>query len=486
MSIKKIMFLTSSGFILLALPFGVMLYLLSNKWLGISFANTWLLIFSLCVYQYYNQNAEYLIGSFVFNFIFIKLIEEKLRDVACVPPILVTANIAYVIFVKQFVDGLYVVGISYFTFQQIAFILDIKKNNAEKVRFLNYALFVSFFPQISSGPISRSAELIPQFTRKIASRWLLNVLVGTAIFSIGYFKKVVIADHLSEITYREFVKADNASIDMIGAWVGALAFALQLYFDFSGYSDMVIGVARCFGIRLPFNFLSPYKATSSIEFWSRWHISVTKLFTDHIFPRIAIHLARYSLKKRYGKVGYFLMSVVVPIVLTWTLSGLWHGATMNFFLMGLLFGVSLVVNRMWRVWNFSAMPLALGWLLTFVSNVVIMVFFRSNSATTAINIIFSMFGFCNVGGELFKADFEVFLHLIQLFFLILFCILLPNTAELTERHRLSGAGWRISPLAFKLRWRLNIWWAFAVGSMLGSAALLRLTSGGHSFIYFQF
>ena len=176
-------------------------------------------------------------------------------------------------------------AISFFTFQQIAYLVDVRRGVTTERRFIHYCLFVVFFPQLIAGPIVHHKEVLPQFARRGALRLsAANVAIGLTIFAIGLFKKVVIADRLARTAIPVFADAETgAALDFFDAWSGAFAFSLQIYFDFSGYSDMAIGLARLFGIKLPLNFAAPYRATSIIDFWRRWHITLSRFLRDYLY-----------------------------------------------------------------------------------------------------------------------------------------------------------------------------------------------------------
>ncbi len=177
------------------------------------------------------------------------------------------------------------IAISFFTFQQIAYLVDTRQKKTEEHRFLHYCLLVVFFPQLIAGPIVHHKEMLPQFLRlKPNVLWAENISVGITIFAIGLFKKIVFADNLALVATPVFDAAEQgAGLNVIQAWTGTIAYSLQLYFDFSGYSDMAIGLARMFGIRLPLNFGSPYQATGIIDFWQRWHMTLSRFLRDYVY-----------------------------------------------------------------------------------------------------------------------------------------------------------------------------------------------------------
>lgn len=280
-------------------------------------------------------------------------------------------------------------AISFFTFQQIAYLVDAYRGKANEGSLLHYCLFVSFFPQLIAGPIVRHKEIIPQFMRseRLSPRWS-NVAVGVSIFAIGLFKKTVIADSLSVYVGPVFdTSASAQNVDFFRAWGATLAYTFQLYFDFSGYSDMAVGVARVFGVRLPVNFFSPYKSTSIIEFWRRWHITLSRFLRDYLYIGLG--------GNRRGKLRRYL-----NLLLTMVLGGLWHGAGWPFVVWGGLHGVYLLINHAWRSLvrrtgvNVSASVLyqGLGWLITFNAVVFAWVYFRAPTLEKGNTIILAMLG----------------------------------------------------------------------------------------------
>ena len=227
-------------------------------------------------------------------------------------------------------------GISFFTFEQISFLVDVRRGQTRPSLYVHYALFVSFFPRLVAGPIIRYNEIAPQFAApRPASAFADDLAVGLTMFFIGLLKKAVLADGVAPYASPVFTAAEHGeAVDLLMAWGGALAYTCQLYFDFSGYSDMAIGAARCFGIRFPMNFNSPYKATSIIEFWRRWHITLSRFLRDYLY---------FSLGgNRRGPVRRYL-----NLLITMLLGGLWHGANWTFIVWGVLHGIYLMINHAW-------------------------------------------------------------------------------------------------------------------------------------------
>jgi D-alanyl-lipoteichoic acid acyltransferase DltB (MBOAT superfamily) len=301
-------------------------------------------------------------------------------------------------------------GISFFTFQQIAYLIDCNGGITREKNLLNYSLFVSFFPQLIAGPIVHHKEMLPQFTkRETFHPNVENIAIGLTIFGIGLFKKVVIADRIAIYATEAFnATLHGASLTFFEAWGAATTFTLQLYFDFSGYSDMAIGLARLFGVKLPINFNSPFKAVSIIEFWQRWHMTLTRFLTTYLYNPIVLTLTRRRMAKgkkplRRGStdLGTFVVMIAFPTLFTMFWAGVWHGAGYQFLIFGLLHGFYLVVNHGWRIVRkyvdvFGSLPARLlrpvGVVLTFACVVVSLVFFRSETMPQAMSVIEGMAG----------------------------------------------------------------------------------------------
>src|ERR1700686_481039 len=288
-------------------------------------------------------------------------------------------------------------GISFFTFQQIAYLVDVMRGARVERDIVSYTLFVSFFPHLIAGPLVHHAEMIPQFKRGRTGRSAVLAARGLAIFAAGLFKKVVIADNLAQFVSPVFAHLDaGGGVATSWAWLATLAYSLQIYFDFSGYCDMAIGLALSFGIRLPVNFRSPYRAGSIIEFWRRWHITLSRFLRDYLY--IPLGGNRLGEQRRY-----------INLMVTMLLGGLWHGAGWNFLIWGGLHGLYLCANHLWQAWRgahtkalaakgyakaFPAWVLkGCAWAITFVAVVIAWVFFRARTADGAWQMLGGLFGF---------------------------------------------------------------------------------------------
>lgn len=394
------------------------------------------------------------------------------------------------------------IGISFFTFTQIAFLVDAYHDKAKEYRFTYYVLFVTYFPHLIAGPVLHHKEMMPQFDidRNYRPR-LANFQIGLAIFIIGLCKKVLIADSLAG--YAAPVFAPGASPSLFLAWGGLLAYTFQLYFDFSGYSDMAIGLSRLFGVKLPLNFNSPYKAANITDFWRRWHMTLSRFLRDYLYIPLG--------GNRQGPWRHQL-----NLLITMLLGGLWHGAGWTFVVWGGLHGLYLVINHGWHSikrrlgWgNGGRLGTIAGVLLTFFCVNIAWVFFRAPDIGTAFSVLDGLFG---ANGAAIPAAilgrFEALQSIAQALHIGSFlggganfvatwawvtvaafiAFALPNTQELMRRYVPALPDLRQSSqpafALFSLRWKPTTNWAISIG-LLGAAGLLSLTRPSE-FLYFQF
>ncbi len=387
-------------------------------------------------------------------------------------------------------DPVLPLGISFFTFTQIGFLIDMRQGAATEKGLLNYLLFVTFFPHLIAGPLLHHREMMPQFAARATYRASgENIAVGLTIFALGLAKKALLADRLAPIAVSGF--AHPAQLGMAAAWQAALAYSLQLYFDFSGYSDMAIGIARLFNIRFPANFNSPYKAQSVIEYWQRWHMTLTRYLTLYLYNPIALGIARRRAARglpsgrRLG-IGGFGATVLFPTFVTMTAAGAWHGAGRTFLVFGLLHAAYLSANHAWRVFRRRRGKPATGRLavfrrvlVTYLCVLVGAVVFRADSLAAALEMLRGMLG-VHASGLPAERTLTAARDWGLIALLATLALAAPNTQEIMRDYapvlgRLARAGraWRPSP-----------GWAAAFG---GVAALGLLAIGGAGeFLYFQF
>ena len=267
-------------------------------------------------------------------------------------------------------------AISFYTFQQIAYLVDSYRHETKEYDFLNYAVFVTFFPQLIAGPIVHHAEMMPQFARlKNKVKNYYHIALGLFIFSIGLFKKVIIADTFAIWATKGFDVAEK--LNMLEAWATSLSYTFQLYFDFSGYTDMAIGIALLFNIKLPINFFSPYKATNIQDFWRRWHITLSRFLKAYLYIPLG--------GNRKGEVRTY-----INLFATFVLGGIWHGAGWTFVLWGMLHGAGMVIHRAWQKLGFK-MNTLLAWFITFNFINITWVFFRAINFDSAMKVLHGMF-----------------------------------------------------------------------------------------------
>jgi alginate O-acetyltransferase complex protein AlgI len=430
----------SLEFLLLFLPIAVFSFIASRK-LRPNGTLVFLVVVSLVYYM--SWDPEYLwviMCSIGFNFYCGNLLSDPSRSHIknqFILPFGIIVNLGFMAYFKYanfFIDNLsgltgwdvYLnpiflpIAISFFTFQQIAYLIDVSNGLIKETRFLDYCVFITFFPQLVAGPVVLYREMMPQFEKPTFG--LLNyenISVGLTIFSVGIFKKVVLADGIEIYSTQVFNAAEaGIALTFFEAWGGALAYTFQIYFDFSGYSDMAIGLARIFGIVLPLNFNSPFKATNIIEFWRRWHMSLTRFFTHYLYQPLAMKLMRISLIRKNNTVLFFFLTSGLPVLFVFTLIGLWHGASWTYVAFGLFHGVCIVANLLWqlilkptenKIKDKRVVYSWICWAVTFLCVMLSFVVFRSESFQGAVSIFESMAG---MHGVAMHASYFNYLNLI--------------------------------------------------------------------------
>ncbi len=371
-------------------------------------------------------------------------------------------------------------GISFFTFTQIAYLADAYKGIVKERNPVHYLLFITYFPHLIAGPVLHHKQMMPQFgqpeTYRINQE---NIAVGLTIFAIGMFKKVIIADSLAGFANPVFAVSKHPGLlSPEEAWLGSLAYALQLYFDFSGYSDMAIGLSRLFGIQLPLNFNSPYKSTSIIDFWRRWHMTLSQFLRDYLYFTLG--------GNRHGKARRY-----INLMLTMLLGGLWHGAGWTYVIWGGLHGIYLAINHVFREFfpppeNSNSLPAKtralIGWALTMLAVLFSFVLFRATSLDDAIVIMQAMTGL--------RPDSNMpVVHILEhaedgwnyVLWAGLLALLAPNTQEIMSNFR---PAWEKVSSDTRLKWRPHPAVALLTAIMLGYSIV---NIGQVSeFLYFQF
>lgn len=512
-------------FLFVFLPLTLTLYLALRQFARQEVIVIALSIASLVFYGWWNPRfIPLIVGSILFNFLLGRQLQSEHRRTSRAKVLLavgVSANLGllfifkYLAFAIESINAVgdlkldvvrleLPLGISFFTFLQIAYLVDCWRRQTDAKGFAPYFLFVTFFPHLIAGPLIHHSEMIPQFRRKTTALWE-DLSVGLTLFAIGLFKKLVPAEQMAMWADSVFNgAAAGIAPTFIESWVGALCFTFQIYFDFSGYSDMAIGLSRMFGIRLPVNFASPYKATDIIDFWRRWHMTLSRFFRDYLY--IPLGGNRLGVARRYGN----LMVVML-------LAGLWHGANWKFVLWGGLHGLYLMINHGWQnIWRNLGRPksslpswLTLG--ITFAAVVVAWVPFRADSLNTTMVVLKGMVGGNGVvlpthyagllSGALAEATrFGVSFgavpaygggwQLVWLLACLAFVWLLPNSQEVMRRYEPAlGAVVAQHPaglLARWLTWQPGKLTGVAIGLATAYLCFRAIQGRPGEFIYFQF
>jgi alginate O-acetyltransferase complex protein AlgI len=380
-------------------------------------------------------------------------------------------------------------GISFYTFQEITLAVDAHRG-VPRIGLIKYVLFIVFFPHLIAGPLVHHREMVPQFSAfKVV---LSSLMVGVSLFSIGLFKKVCVADPLALIVQSVFDRDPSSTLQMGWAWAGALAYAFQIYFDFSGYSDMALGLGRLFGVRLPINFYSPYQARSITDFWHRWHMTLSRFLREYLYIPLG--------GNRRGDVRRDFNLLFVMLV-----GGLWHGANWTFVIWGGLHGLFLIAHRGWQQIINPPMGVGVARLLTFCCVVWAWVPFRAVDISQTIRIWKTMVGLNGVESfVLTTADrdqlrqcFETLschvpsaFSLVGAFCLMLvlytFCVMLPNAAQLLNLdHPWPAARGFLPDNKVSLRWYPNATWGAIIGLAFGVSMLVS-RQVPQEFLYWRF
>jgi alginate O-acetyltransferase complex protein AlgI len=342
-------------------------------------------------------------------------------------------------------------GISFFTFQAIVYLVDLNRAKARLYTWREFGAYISFFPHLIAGPIVRHDELVPQFALDPARAGLYERLGrGSLLLLFGLAKKIFIADPAALISDAGF--AATSSLSCSEAWVAALAFSIQIYFDFSGYSDMAIGLAQMFGIRFPFNFNAPYRATSIADFWRRWHITLSRLLRDYVY--IPLGGSRHGMPRQ-----------IVALMVTMLLGGLWHGAGWTFVAWGALHGCALAVHHTWHRAKL-ALPAPLGWIFTMAVVIPGWVLFRAANFPAALAMFRAMLGLQGGAGGVVPNTTWVITGLTAA---ALLAIVGPTSQEVTLD-----------------RCKPRLWYGLGAGVAM-TALILKIAEGQYvQFIYFKF
>ncbi len=519
------MLFNSYRFLFLFLPITMLGYQLLGRF-GRRYVMLWLAAASLVFYAAWNPPfVLILLFSTLMNFLIARAISSKPAESSPRKRLLllgVGLNLLALFYFKYLfkallflhslgVTGLHPgsillpLGISFFTFTQISYLVDLAQGQAERQDFLSYLLFVTFFPHLIAGPILHHKEMMPQFAAA-SRRFSLHsedVSLGLTWFLMGLAKKVLLADtlaHTADLTFR-----DAGSLSFVSAFTGLVVYSMQLYFDFSGYSDMALGLARMFSIRFPLNFDSPYKATSVTEYWQRWHMTLTRYVTLYLYNPVLLGIQRRRLarghkisRKTLSTPAGFAVLVAYPTLATMLLTGLWHGAGLQFVVFGLLHGVYLTANQAWRHFRERAsqaefptgakrLAMMIG---VYVQVTFALIFFRSSSMHAALALLHDLGGAHGFGslGNLLEGALAFALFPVVWF--------LPNTQQIlgqerTVDHPMPGPAASTTPaheqaptLFPGLRWAPTLRWGLVMAALF-FAVLVELDPTAQ-FLYFQF
>ncbi len=547
------MLFNSYSFLLWFLPVSLVGYYLLGHYARPTAAKLWLIGASFVFYGWWDASfVLLLLASIAFNYLLSLAILATEEQPARQRAILTTGivlNLAALVYYKylfallgfahsigwlagDFGNVILPLGISFFTFTQIGYLVDCQQGMVRERGLANYVLFVTFFPHLIAGPILHHREIMPQFADDATYR--LNgrkLTAGFTLFVLGLVKKVVFADSIAP--YADIGFGHTGALGVVGSWSTALAYSMQLYFDFSGYSDMAVGLGAMFGVSLPINFNSPYKSAGVIDFWQRWHMTLTRYLTLLLYNPISLWITRRRMvrglpanRRAAETVSGFVELIAFPTFVTILLAGIWHGAGLQFIVFGVLHSLYLVINHAWRIFGPRSVRDAGHWLrgalnqlwavaLTYLAVLLAQVFFRADSIGDALRLLGGAFGrqgwelplpvresslvkFGPVGGfllnhglikigsiELYDAVTKPLLYNVPLILgLALLAWGTPNTYQILGTWNPSLQ--KVTPLR---RWRFLTWqprlaWSVGVGVML-FFVLTRLDHPGR-FLYFQF
>ena len=432
------MLFNSYYFIFVFLPISFLIYYLLNNRGLYFYSKVFIAFASLVFYSWWNiAYLPLLLISIMFNFTLgISLSKKskknyKKKSILFFGIIINLLLLAYFKYMDFFIENFNLISdsnlplleitlplaISFFTFQQISYLVDSYKGYTKEYRFIDYTIFVTFFPQLIAGPIVHHKEMMPQFAdekNKIIN--FRNISMGLFIFSIGLFKKVIIADSFSSYVSNGFDIQEK--LTFIEAWITSLSYTFQLYYDFSGYTDMAIGLALLFNIKLPINFNSPYKATNIQDFWRRWHMTLSRFLRDYIYIPLG------------GNKGKDL-STYTNLLITFFLAGIWHGAGWTFVLWGLLHAFAMIIFKVYSKLNIK-LHFIFAWLITFNFLNITWIFFRAKEFDDAIKVLKGLIGLNGLGlASIMQFKFII----LGLFVALLITVFTKNSIEKIETFK---------------------------------------------------
>jgi alginate O-acetyltransferase complex protein AlgI len=422
------MLFNSYEFLFIFLPISALLYWKLRKIKNAGHLSiTLMTIFSIVFYCYWSiYSLPYFIASVITNFTLGRLMEKFPKNRYVILVFGISINIIYLSYFKYInfifenlnlitepyfsfspVEIIFPIGISFFTFTQIAFLVDSYLGKTREPNFIKYLLFASYYPHLIVGPIVHHKDLVYQFECRKYKANDKFYIIGISLIVIGLSKKILLADQLgvfSDLLFNGVSVGETPKFMM--ALFGTLAYTFQIYFDFSGYSDMAVGISLIYGIIIPANFNSPLRACSIIDFWNSWHISLSRYIRDYLYTPIAFRLMRYSSDMQL--LPQLTLVVIFPVIFSMVIVGLWHGAGWNFILFGFCHGIFLLINRLFR--KFVPSPTNSGiikwiyWVITFASVSLSLVIFRADSVSDAIVIFKSLAGYYGLNSEIFYSN----------------------------------------------------------------------------------
>jgi len=503
------MLFNSYVFIFLFLPITASVFAILGAYVHRNAALVWLIACSLFFYGYWNPRyVPLIVGATIVNYLlgnfWLLRANAPARKTALVLGLIFNLGLlAYFKYANLLVDSFNAVAgtqvhlhriilplaISFFVFQKIAFLVDSYRGNRGGRNFLEFFLFVTFFPQLIAGPIVRPHEMLPQLRRRaVLGVSAKNLSIGLTLFVLGLAKKVLIADPVAPTASRFFDTAAHpanhaGALSFTTAWLGVLAYTVQIYFDFSGYSDMAIGLARIFGVRLPINFNSPYKAVNIIDFWRRWHITLSRVLRDYLY--IPLGGNRRGRVRRYAN-----------LLVTMLLGGLWHGANWTFVCWGGLHGLYLIVNHAWHalrtklgypparsIAESSTLGRLIAKTVTFLAVVIAWVFFRADDFHAAGRMLAAMAGRLGSGFDQLSSMRSTLIWVIALLGV---AFTMPNSQQIMRwaRPALGIFPPRASQSRRIWQWGPEPLWALGVAAV-AIVAVLHM-SRPSEFVYYQF
>lgn len=503
------MIFTSYQFILVYLPVAYIGFLLAHRYGGWDWATKFLAVVSIAFYSLWGAySLAVLVLSVTFNYV----VGQRIAAVAADNPkrswhfLLLglfgnLGALGYLKYMNFFVDitnqlagtgfsyssHIVPIGMSFFTFIQIGYLIDAYNGRLIKHDLPRYVVFSAFFPIVTAGPLVMQREMMEQMENPPEGAFdLRRLVVGLTMFGLGLAKKVALADNIAPMANSVFDGvAAGHQVSMVSAWLGSACYALQLYFDFSGYSDMAIGLGLMFGLKLPLNFDSPFKATNISDFWRRWHMTMTRFFTSYVYSSVAMSGRRRTARLDLGRFGRYMVVAAIPSFITFMVAGVWHGSGWTYVIYGVMHGTAIASYLGWREFSNVRLPQPVAWALTMVTVVCGLVMFRSSDVPTALTIFSAMWGMSTaMTGEFVTINAGNALSVIILLGAI--TQLLPNTQQILHRD------WPtidVKPDTTALDAGLLAWkpgFNSAVVSAFVLAVALTSIGSGSNFLYYKF